>query len=577
MPRDDKALGAYFTPESVARALVRWAVRRPADRLLDPASGDGRFVALHPNSVGVECDPASAAEARRRAPRAEIVEDDFFTWAAGDRRRFDCAAGNPPFIRYQRFTGTVRRAAFDACRRLGVTFSGLSSSWAPFIAAAAGALRPGGRLAFVVPAEIGHAPYAAPLLDYLAGRFASVHVVAVREKFFPRLSEDCWLLFAEGAGDRADGIRLSAVERFDPGAAPPPAPEPIPLETWRGRWRGRLRPFLLPPRVRGVYERLSSDPGAVRLGDIARVGVGYVSGANRFFHLRPSDARRFAIPDEFLAPSIRNGRYVTRAVIDDADVERWVARDDPVLLLRIPPRAEVPAAVRAYLDTAEGRRARAAYKCRNRTPWYSVPDVRRPEFVLTYHERPVSGAGPQPRPVRVHQRAAGRRTARRPVRRRRLRPPGAAGGLDIGRRAAELRAGRASARRRPAQAGAGRSPPGAARARRRRRARRQPAAGGGHRRHAPLEARSMSGCEWLSLRSALARFVSNLPYRYGPQDYFGIFFGGRNSVAGTGQTVSGVQERLKGMIHLPCSRRPSGRAVAARDHACVGQLRDSHR
>ena len=128
----------------------------------------------------------------------------------------------------------------------------------------------------------------------------------------------------------------------------------------------------------------------MRLGDVARVGVGYVSGANRFFHLRPSDARRFAIPDEFLVPSIRNGHYAARAVVDDADVERWVARDDPVLLLRIPPRADVPESVRAYLDTAAGRRARVSYKCRNRTPWYSVPDVRRPEFVLTY----MSGRSP---------------------------------------------------------------------------------------------------------------------------------------------------------------------------------------
>ena len=32
------------------------------------------------------------------------------------------------FIRYQRFTGATRRAALEYCRRLGVTFSGLSSS-----------------------------------------------------------------------------------------------------------------------------------------------------------------------------------------------------------------------------------------------------------------------------------------------------------------------------------------------------------------------------------------------------------------------------------------------------------------
>ena len=390
MARDDKTLGAYYTPEAVADALVRWAVRDAADSLLDPSSGDGRFVARHPNSVGVERDPASAAESRGRAPEATIVEGDFFTWAAADRRRFDCAAGNPPFIRYQRFAGATRRGALDYCRRLGVVFSGLSSSWAPFIVAAASKLRPGGRMAFVVPAEIGHAPYAGPLMEYLVANFGCVHLVAIRDKIFPRLSEDCWLLLADGAGSRSGTIRLSRVERFDPRAMPPTVSEEVSVDAWRVRWRRRLRPFLLPPGVRSLYERMAVEPDAVRLGQIAQVGIGYVSGANAFFHLRPSDVRRFAIPDEFLVPSIRNSRYLTGAVVDDADVERWVAKDEPVFLLRIPPGAQVPGAVRAYLDTEEARKARASYKCRNRTPWYTVPDVRRPAFVLTY----MSGRSP---------------------------------------------------------------------------------------------------------------------------------------------------------------------------------------
>ena len=390
MPHDAKALGAYFTPEAVVDALVRWAVRNPADLLLDPSSGDGRFVARHPNSVGVERDPVSVAEASVRAPDATIIEGDFFAWVSDNRRRFDCAAGNPPFIRYQRFTGATRQAALDYCRRLGVVFSGLSSSWAPFIVAAASKLRTGGRIAFVVPAEIGHAPYAGPLMDYLVANFGSVHVVAIRRKIFPRLSEDCWLLFADNAGCRADVIQLSKLERFDPGGMPPPVSERISVEAWRVQWRGRLRPFLLPPRIRRLYERMATDPGVTRLGRIARIGIGYVSGANRFFHLRPSDAGRLGIPDEFLVPSIRNSRYITGAVIDDIDIKRWVAKDEPVFLLRIPPRAKVPGAVQAYLDTEEGHRARTSYKCRNRMPWYTVPDVRRPAFVLTY----MSGRSP---------------------------------------------------------------------------------------------------------------------------------------------------------------------------------------
>ncbi len=390
MPLDAKALGAYYTPEAVADALVRWAVRDPADLLLDPSSGDGRFVARHPNSVGVERDPASVAQASVRAPHATVVEGDFFTWASDDRRRFDCAAGNPPFIRYQRFTGATRQTALEYCRRLGIVFSGLSSSWAPFIVAAASKLRAGGRIAFVVPAEIGHAPYAGPLLDYLVANFGSVHLVAIKEKIFPRLSADCWLLFADNAGCHADGIRLSKLERFDPDRMPPAVSELISVEEWRVQWRGRLRPFLLPARIRSLYERMAADPDAVRFGRIAQVAIGYVSGANRFFHLRPSDVGRLGIPDEFLVPSIRNSRYVTGGVISDVDIERWVAKDEPVFLLQIPPRARVPAAVQAYLDTAEGHRARTAYKCRNRTPWYTVPDVRRPALVVTY----MSGRSP---------------------------------------------------------------------------------------------------------------------------------------------------------------------------------------
>ena len=390
MRHDPKALGAYFTPEAVADVLVRWAVRDPSDLLLDPSSGDGRFVARHRNSVGVERDPVSVAQASDRAPNATVIQGDFFTWASNDGRRFDCAVGNPPFIRYQHFTGAIRQAALDYCRRLGVSFSGLSSSWAPFIVAAASKLRVGGRIAFVVPAEIGHAPYATPLVNYLLANFGSVHVVAIREKIFPRLSEDCWLLFAENAGCRANGIRLSKLERFDSRGMPPAVSELISVEEWRVRWDGRLRPFLLPPRIRDFYGRMTADPGSVRLGQIAQIGIGYVSGANEFFHLRPSEVQRFGIPDEFLLPTIRNSRYVTRDEINDVDIQRWIAKDEPVFLLQIPPRARVPAAVQAYLDTAEGHRARASYKCRNRNPWYTVPDVRRPAFVLTY----MSGRSP---------------------------------------------------------------------------------------------------------------------------------------------------------------------------------------
>lgn len=216
-----KRSGAYFTPDDVSATLVAWACRKPSDRMIDPSCGDGQFLALHPNSVGVEQNPVSAHRAIKRAPGALVYEGDFFTWAVETRERFQSATGNPPFIRYQTFKGEMRNHALDFCLSVGVRFSGLTSSWAPFLVATASLLKRGGRMAFVVPAEIGHAPYAAPLLEYLVASFSTVQIVAVRRKLFPSLSEDCWLLYTEGFGGKADSIDLTIVDEFLPGKTPP--------------------------------------------------------------------------------------------------------------------------------------------------------------------------------------------------------------------------------------------------------------------------------------------------------------------------------------------------------------------
>ena len=385
-----KLSGAYYTPDDVVRSLVSWAVRAPDDRMLDPSCGDGRFLAAHANSVGVEQEAESARAAVQAASSALVHEGDFFTWAAATHERFECAAGNPPFIRYQSFKGEVRQRAVALCRKLGAEFNGLASSWAPFLVAVTSLLKPGGRMAFVVPAEIGHAPYAAPVLEHLVGRFSRVQLVAVRDKLFPDLSEDCWLLYADGFGGRTSEIALTVADRFSPNPSPPRATSRIVVSEWRDVWRRRLRPYLLPKAVRELYREASGDAESFRLSEAADAGIGYVSGANDFFHLRPSEAVRWGIPDALLLPSVRNGRALAAGPLTAASVAGWRKADEPVLLLRLPKSPRVPAGVRRYLDSGAGRLAREAYKCRVRDPWWSVPDVKVPDYFLSY----MSGVTP---------------------------------------------------------------------------------------------------------------------------------------------------------------------------------------
>jgi adenine-specific DNA methylase len=348
--------------------------------MLDPSCGDGRFIAGHRYSVGIEQNSEAVRPASTRAPWARVYEDDFFGWASTTDERFDCAVGNPPFIRYQFFKGEVRRRAIQLCGNLGAPFTGLASSWAPFLVGAASLLKPGGRMAFVVPAEIGHAPYAAPLLEYLVAQFAAVHVVAVRDKLFPELSEDCWLLYAEGFGGHTAEVRFSVLDAFVPMYVPPQQGITVSLNEWRESWNRRLRSLIMPVSARELYREVVLHPQTRRLGEMASVGIGYVTGANEFFHLRPSEALLWDIPEEFLHPTVRNGRVLPPCRLTATTVEMWYRNDDPVLLLHLPKRAELPVQVRTYLDTEDGRRARKAYKCRTREPWYVVPDVQVPDF-----------------------------------------------------------------------------------------------------------------------------------------------------------------------------------------------------
>ncbi len=382
--RKQKELGAYYTPHPVVTTLLGWAIHNEEDRFLDPSCGDGRFIAAHKNSVGIEQDGTAAHLAIQRAPWALVHEGDFFTWAAETPERFTAVGGNPPFIRYQTFKGEVRARAIALCNQLGARFNGLASSWAPFLVASASLLHRGGRMAFVVPAEIGHAPYSAPVLEYLAANFGVVHVVAYRDKLFPDLSEDCWLLYAEGYGGSTTELRFTALSSFQPLPAPPATFQLVSLIEWQQVWRHRLRPFILPPTARSLYLEVAHHPDTRRLRDLARVGIGYVSGNNDFFHLRPSDARRWRIPRSFLRPTVRRSEYLPAHRLTTATVEKWQRSDDQVLLLDIPKNAELPNSVKRYLATEAAQATQTAYKCQNRAPWYSVPDVQTPEFFLTY-------------------------------------------------------------------------------------------------------------------------------------------------------------------------------------------------
>ncbi len=125
---------------------------------------------------------------------------DFFSWwQESNRPAVDAVIGNPPFIRYQAFPEPHRSRAMSIMVELGLTPNRLTNIWVPFVAAATAILRPGGRLAMVLPAELLQVSYAAQLRSFLTDRFSRIDIVACNELFFEKAQQEVVLLLADGA------------------------------------------------------------------------------------------------------------------------------------------------------------------------------------------------------------------------------------------------------------------------------------------------------------------------------------------------------------------------------------------
>jgi hypothetical protein len=174
------------------------------------------------------------------------------------------------------------------------------------------------------------------------------------------------LVSANSAGDLGDlnGL-LREAEVFAPGEEP---------RKWiPGCTTGKGAEALEDLHARGLLPRLRA---------VGKAGIGFVSGANDFFVLRPSEARARQIPTRSLVPCIIKARQLPGISLRPSDVAE-LERADEKCLLWLP---EEPLNAREKVYEARGRASGISerYKCRVRTPWYRVPGVHAPHAFLTY-------------------------------------------------------------------------------------------------------------------------------------------------------------------------------------------------
>jgi adenine-specific DNA-methyltransferase len=396
-PELRKARGAFFTPPEVADYICDWAIRSAEDRIYEPSCGEADFLlaagrrlrALGASQVngrqlrGAELHAESAIGACRElwalGMDASIDVSDFFDVKL-ERGSLDAIVGNPPYVRFQAFNGESRAKAQRAALAAGVKLSGLSSSWAAFTVRCAELVKPGGRLGFVLPAELLTTNYAGPVRSYLMRRFESVRLVMFDERVFPGVLAEVVLLLAEGKGP-TDCVKVSQARNLNALGDPP-------ITHWRPadpeiKWS----PALLPTEAAETYATLLNAQAFGQLDSWGATDLGMVTGNNRYFCLTPHEARELGLSERELvrisppgSSHLRGLAFGERAWLDMAEEGSRVFLFAPKESLDSP----LSDAAAAHIKDGEDRGVDTAYKCRVRSPWWRVPGIRRPDLFLTY-------------------------------------------------------------------------------------------------------------------------------------------------------------------------------------------------
>lgn len=389
LPEHRKARGAFFTPAALCRYAVRWAVRNGHDSVMEPSCGEAAFMLAAgdrlrelgnhtPELTGYELHEQSADRASKlladEGLHARIEVGDFLEQQPD--ARYAAVVGNPPYVRFQGFTGESRAAGLRVSQAQGVAMSGLASSWAPFVVHSSSFLRDDGRLVLVLPAELLSSNYAASVRAFLMRRFARLRVVLFDGLVFPGVQTEALLLMAEGTGgtDEVEFSRAQTLDHLDE----------LEVETvlrphrHDEKWTHALLSAQATDALRSLHRA-----GFVELSTLGRLSLGAVSGANSFFALSRDEAERWGLRRNDLVRISPPGSSHLRALTLGRNQYAMLAQAGaPVYLFK--PESKPSSAAKRYIAEGEKRGVHEAYKCRVRSPWWRVPTPEAPDLFFTY-------------------------------------------------------------------------------------------------------------------------------------------------------------------------------------------------
>ncbi len=381
-----KLRGGFYTEQTIASFLVKWVRTSRPKSILEPSCGDGAFLQAIEEQhfeflkqvciCELDAEEAEKAKRRTRLP-IRFLAGDFLRWylqCIQNEEGFDAVVGNPPFIRYQYLPEEQQLLAEKIFSLLNLRFTKHTNAWVPFIIASVKLLKPGGRIAMVIPSEIFHIPHAQSLRHYLADQCSRILLIDPKELWFTDTLQGTVLLMAEKKPKRsAKGKGVSVVSNAtrrtldrDPEALFQEA-KYTNGETIKGKWMQ----IFLTSRERRLLADCRDRQEVKLFSDVASVDVGIVTGANKFFLVPDSTIEEFQL-QQWAHPMFGRSGHVRGLVYSRKDHRSNKKSGLPAnfLWFREAGLKKVPVNIKKYLSLGLSEKLHLRFKCRTRNGWY---------------------------------------------------------------------------------------------------------------------------------------------------------------------------------------------------------------
>jgi hypothetical protein len=384
--------GQFWTPPWLAKVMARWVTQDRPKLLFDPAVGPGTFfaaareVGFAGELQGFELHSNAFADGWKFG----LKPDDFCRVRIADfigtslLEEFPAIVSNPPYIRHHRLSQDQKLKLKQlAQRHLGFSLDGRVGLHVFFLLKCLAQLAPGGRLAFLLPADVCEGISSSAFWNRICQQYRLVAAMTFADEAAPfptvdtnamvflftkekPLEDFLWLRVCE-----RDGEVISAV--LD-GRKPSSA-----VNLHRRKLAEALKTGLSrPPRAQNNF--------GTPLSYFAKVMRGIATGGNEFFFLTREQIRSHNLPERFFRRAIGRTRDCPSDRVTTADLDRLEAAGRATWLLNLAGEynEKLPTQLQTYLRSGEQAGLPEKSLIKTRRPWYKMEKRTPPPILFAY-------------------------------------------------------------------------------------------------------------------------------------------------------------------------------------------------